>query len=79
MHGNATVSGSDMKDSVISILSVNVCGLRSKLANHVFKEECCKHKICVFTRPKRTIWTVSGLQHNSVKWDLRCSLKTNTK
>ena len=54
--GNASGSGngSDMKDSAISILSVNVCGLelRSKLANHVFKEECCKHKILCFYETK---------------------------
>lgn len=30
-------------------MTVNVCGLKSKLCNRVFLEECCKHTILCFT------------------------------
>ena len=81
--GNASGSGRDMIDSVISILSVNVCGLRSKLANHVFKEECCKHKILCFyetkTDPLDSEWITTQLSQVRFKVFIKNRHKVSTR
>ena len=40
----------EIMNKELSILTVNVCGIKSKSVKAVFKGECCKHDILCFYR-----------------------------